>query len=66
MNWATGLFRLWIVGSVLWLIWIGWATWPNDMTSLMWVAVVGLGYPLIVLVVSAALVWAVRGFGKAS
>jgi hypothetical protein len=30
MNWAKGLLRLWLVGSLLWAVPVGWLTWPGD------------------------------------
>jgi hypothetical protein len=30
MNWTRGLLRLWLVGSVLWAVPVGWVTWPGE------------------------------------
>jgi hypothetical protein len=30
MNWTRGLFRLWLVASLLWAVAVGWLTWPDD------------------------------------
>lgn len=29
-NWSRGLLRLWLVGSLLWAVPVGWLTWPDD------------------------------------
>jgi hypothetical protein len=30
MNWTRGLLRLWLVGSLLWAVPVGWLTWTGD------------------------------------
>jgi hypothetical protein len=30
MNWTKGFLRLWLVGSLLWAIPVGWLTWPGN------------------------------------
>jgi hypothetical protein len=29
MNWTRGFFRLWLVASLLWVVAVGWLTWPG-------------------------------------
>jgi hypothetical protein len=62
MNWTKGLFRLWIVVSALWIIFmLGFAAGENPN---FWQF--ALIPPLAVLAVGAALVWAVKGFRKSA
>jgi hypothetical protein len=30
INWTRGLLRLWLVGSLLWVVPVGWLAWPED------------------------------------
>jgi hypothetical protein len=30
INWTRGLLRLWLLGSLLWAVPVGWLTWPGD------------------------------------
>jgi hypothetical protein len=36
MNWRRGLIRLWLVGSVLWVVAVGWLTWSDGITYFFW------------------------------
>jgi hypothetical protein len=80
MNWARGLFRLWLVASVLWIFaWIvlGWSTlgcfllhpgpWCDydDSRNLIGLAAIGLGTPVFLFFLGWALLWAFRGFHRA-
>ena len=67
---ARGLFRLWLVLSVLWIGGVGVMTWL-DVTSrsrgLAWAdtwfaSVVAVVPPVLLLALGSALVWAFRGF----
>jgi hypothetical protein len=53
MNVPRGLFRLWLVASLLWSIF---SVEHNSYAA-------AIEVPLIVLGVGALLVWAIRGFG---
>jgi len=30
VNWTKGLLRLWVVGTILWVVTFGWIEWPGD------------------------------------
>jgi hypothetical protein len=30
IDWTRGLFRLWLLTSLLWAVSVGWLTWPGD------------------------------------
>jgi len=62
---ARGLFRLWLVLSVLWIGAVGLATWRiADPAAFVLTEVLPLALapPVFVLVLGAALMWAFRGF----
>ena len=71
MNWLRSLFRLWIVGSALFVIAVAFicyseikshaeVPWPK----LEMCATIAFGIPLAVLVLGASLVWAFSGFAE--
>ena len=75
MNWRRGLFRLWIVGSVLFVIAVAFICYseiksdaevgiggPAPWTILAMCAGIAFGIPLAVLALGASLVWAFSGF----
>ena len=68
LNWRRGLFRLWVLISVAWIM--GWlisfaiefieGTWTNrDFLAM---AVILFGPPIALLLVAVATIWAFRGF----
>jgi hypothetical protein len=68
MNWKGGLFRLWLIVSVLWAALGAWVlvqnaqrhgVTPEQIQSIILVIV---GPPLAVLFFGAALLWALGGF----
>jgi hypothetical protein len=64
---ARGLFRLWLVLSVLWIAGVGLETYREWSYGLwhggsLFMLVFGLLPPVFVLALGSALVWAVRGF----
>jgi hypothetical protein len=66
MNWRRGLFRLWIVGTVLFVLAIAFVS-HNEVKMqfvdiLGWWVTIAFGIPLAVLVLGASLVWAFSGF----
>jgi hypothetical protein len=64
MNLRRGLFRLWIVGSALFVLAVAFLSYGDieDWASLARVAAIALGIPLAVLGFGTALVWALSGF----
>jgi hypothetical protein len=66
-TWTEGLFRLWIVATVMWLLLVALvasllAIDPRVYPGL--IAIAAGGPPLVVLAIGSALVWAFRGFRK--
>jgi hypothetical protein len=64
---SRGLFRLWIVATVVWVIVVCGVTPLPDEFRWDWelflkVVAASLGPPILLLPVGAALLWAVRGF----
>jgi hypothetical protein len=61
---ARGLFRLWLVLSVLWIGGVGivaWLEWPSgDKAVFLWL--LAFVPPAFLLALGSALVWASRGF----
>jgi hypothetical protein len=80
MTWGCGLFRLWVVLSVVWVLLVGvvidleWLerrtlrpdTLSFDAYDLAEVAIFAIVPPAGVLALGAALFWAARGFKKES
>jgi hypothetical protein len=74
MNWKRGLWRVWMVGSVIWIGYWYWEIWlicrfgvyppPRCANEIPWtgLAIISLGGPLIALEVGLVAVWIVRGF----
>jgi hypothetical protein len=58
---SKGLFRLWIVGTVVWSVPV-FLIFREDMPSPADALLPALVPPLIVLAIGAGLVWALRGF----
>ena len=63
MNWKSGLLRLWIFVSFLWLAWAGSMSvldggWPEPQVLLLII-----GAPVLLLALGAGTFWIVRGFG---
>lgn len=59
MEWTKVLFSLWVVGSVLWGVFVGLILRNEDEATIQFVA---LGPPLAVLAIGSALVWAFKQF----
>ena len=64
MNLRRGLFRLWIVGSALFVFAVAFVNYDDieDWASLGRVAAFAFGIPLAILGFGTALVWALSGF----
>lgn len=68
INWRRGFFRLWLVGSGCWiafLIGFVWLMAGQSMPSrsdVVFLTIIALVLPAVVLVVGAALGWALSGF----
>jgi hypothetical protein len=73
INWKTGFYRLWLVASVLWCIWVAYdviADWNNYYSSqrgntglaVMKFIVFGLGPCAGVAAAGLATGWALKGF----
>ena len=69
MNWRRGLFRLWIVGSALFVIAVAFISYSEikSYAEVPWAklemcATIAFGIPLVVLVLGSSLVWAFSGF----
>ena len=76
MNWQRGLFRVWLIGSICW---IGYALWDGLLvcrfsihlpskcqyeTPWSGIVVLGVGVPLLALLIGGALMWVGRGFKR--
>jgi hypothetical protein len=85
MNWTKGLFRIWVVGALLWVILIGfsmglpawqslgcptagpWCQYQQPPSEAFRATIItALGYPLGVLAIGSGLLWAAKGFQKAT
>ena len=77
MNFPRGLFRLWLVLSVLWIGGVVCLTWHDlqlprsgPFNDLIADAVIGRGIkvalipPVVILAIGSALVWAFKGFRR--
>jgi len=69
MNWRRGLFRLWIVGTALFVLAIAFISYSEikahaevPWAKLEMCAAIAFGIPLAVLIIGASLVWAFTGF----
>jgi len=65
MNWTRGLFRLWIVASLVWgglILAIVFANAPLPDAGLQRAGQIILIPPFAALALGAALMWAIRGF----
>jgi hypothetical protein len=64
MNLRRGLFRLWLVGSALFVVAVAFVNYDEiaDLASLGRVAVTAISIPLAILGFGTALVWALSGF----
>ena len=69
MKWRRGLFHLWIVGSVLFVIAVAFICYSEikshaevPWAKLEMCAAIAFGIPLAVLALGASLLWALSGF----
>jgi hypothetical protein len=64
MNLRRGLFRLWLVGSALFVLAVAFVNYDeiDDLASFGRVAATAISIPLAILGFGTALVWALSGF----
>jgi hypothetical protein len=64
MNLRRGLFRLWIVGSALFVLAVAFVNYDEieDWAGLARATAIALGIPLAVLALGSSLLWALSGF----
>lgn len=68
MNWRRGLFRLWVVASVAWAVFlVGWMV-VDPPTNPRWdrIAIAAVALPAAVWVLGMLIVWVGRGFRKSN
>lgn len=57
---ARGLFRLWVVLSIMWAIPV--YLWVSSIGPIATALILSVGAPMVVLAIGSGLVWAGRGF----
>ena len=65
MNWRVGLFRLWVVGSAIWVVGVSYLAFVVEQTAVtFFLASIMLGPPVGVLLLFGLLAWVWKGFQK--